>query len=107
MRNMKDLYSNNKFKISASIWHDKFQLLDGFYSVSDNQDYFDYIYKEHGENTDNPSIGIYINKIESRITFKIKTGYYLELVTPETKKLLESTKNEITKEKIGENVRHL
>ena len=41
--------------------------------------------------TDSPSIRIYLNKIENRITFKTKTGYYLELLTPETKKLLEST----------------
>ena len=34
---------------------------------------------------------IYVNKIENRITFKIKTGYYLELLTPQTMKLLEST----------------
>ena len=38
---------------------------------------------------------IYVNKIENRITFKIKAGYYLELLTPETVKLLGSTKNEI------------
>ena len=42
--------------------------------------------------TNNPSIMIYINKIENRITFKIKTGYYLELLLLETMKLLESTK---------------
>ena len=44
---------------------------------------------------DNPSIMIYVNKIENRITFKIKTGYYLELLTPETMKLLGSTKSKI------------
>ena len=36
--------------------------------------------------TDNPLIRIYVNKIENRIKFKIKTGYYLELLTPETMK---------------------
>ena len=46
-------------------------------------------------------------KIESRITFKIKSEYYLELLTTETMKLLGSTKNEITKNKDGENVLHL
>ena len=50
---------------------------------------------------------ICINKIEKRITFKIKTGYYLELLTPETMKLLGSTKSKISKEKNGENVPHL
>ena len=39
---------------------------------------------------------MYVNKIENRITFKIKTGYYLELSTPETMKLLGSSKSEIT-----------
>ena len=48
-----------------------------------------------------------MNKIENRVTFKIKTGYYLQLLTPETMKLLGSTKNKITKDKNGENVPHL
>ena len=48
---------------------------------------------------ENPAMKIYINKIENRITFKIKTGYYLELLTPETMKLLGSTKSKITKKK--------
>ena len=63
--------------------------------------------KRHGENIDNLSIRIYINKIEDRITFKIKAGYYLELLTPEMMKLLGSTKNKIAKDKNGENVPHL
>ena len=50
---------------------------------------------------------IYINKIENRITFKIKAGYYLKLLTPETMKLLGSTKSKINKDKNGENVPHL
>ena len=41
-------------------------------------------FKKHNKNIDNASIRIYVNKIENRITFKIKTGYYLELLTPET-----------------------
>ena len=57
--------------------------------------------------TDKPSVQIYVNKIENRITFKIKNGYSLELLTPETMKLLGSTKNKITKDKNGENVPHL
>ena len=65
-----------------------FKVPDGSYFVSDIQDYFEYILKKHGEKTVNPSIRIYKNKIEKRITFKIKTGYYLELLTPETMKLL-------------------
>ena len=65
-----------------------------------------YLKKKHGENIDNPSIRIYVNKIENRITFKIKTGYYLDLLTTETIKLLGSTENKITKDKNGENVPH-
>ena len=53
---------------------------------------------------DNPSIRIYVNKIENWITFKIKTRYYFELLTPKTMKLLGSTKNKITEDKNGENV---
>ena len=50
---------------------------------------------------------IYVNKIENRVIFKIKNGYSLELLTPETKKLLGRTENKRTKEKNGENVQHL
>ena len=50
---------------------------------------------------------IYLNKIENRIMFKIKTGYYLELSTPETMKLLGSTKSKINNDKNVENVPHL
>ena len=106
-KNIKRSYSNNKFKISAPTWNDKFELPDGSYSVSNIQDYFEYILKKHGENTDKPSVQIYVNKIENRVTFKIKNGYSLELLTPETMKLLGSTKNKITKDKNGENVPHL
>ena len=74
--------------------------------VSDIQDYFEFILEKHGENIDEPSVQIYINKIENRITFKIKKGYSLELLTPETMKLLGSTENKITKDKNGENVPH-
>ena len=63
--------------------------------------------KKHGEKTANPSIRIYINIKYNRITFKIKAGYYLELLTPETMKLIGSTKSKITKDKNRENVSHL
>ena len=106
-KNIKSSYNNNKFKISAPTWSKEFDLLDGSYSISDIQDYFEYIFKKHSESVDNPSIRIYINKIENRITFKIKSGYYLELLTPETMKLLGSTESKITKDKNGENVPHL
>ena len=88
---IKSSYKNNKFKISAPTWSDEFELPDGSYSISDIQDYFEYIIKLHSENVDNPSLKIYVNKIENRVTFKIKKGYYLELLTLGTMKLLGST----------------
>ena len=105
MEKHKKLIQKQNFK--EPTWNDKFELPDGSYSVSNIQDYFEYILKKHGENIDNPSVKIYVNKIENRITFRIKNGYSLELVTPETMKLLGSTKNKITKDKNGENLPHL
>ena len=61
----------------------------------------------HRENTDKPLVQIYVNKIENMVTFKIKDGYSLELLTRETMKLLGSTKNKITNDKNDENVPHL
>ena len=61
----------------------------------------------YNEKIDNPKIRIYVNKIENRITFKIKTGCYLELLIHETMKLLGNNKNKITKDKDGENIPHL
>ena len=106
-KNIKNSYNNNKFKISAPTWNDKFELPDGPNSVWNIQEFFEYILKKHGENTDKPSVQIYVNKIENWVTFKIKNGYSLELLTPETMKLLESTEIKVTKEKNGENVPHL
>ena len=111
--NIKSSYNSNKFKTSAPTWNVEFTLRDGSYSISDIQDYFEYIFKKHEEKTDNDndknklSVKIYINKIKNRITFKIKNGYSLELLTKETMKLLGSTENKITKDKNRENVPHL
>ena len=69
--------------------------------------YFEYILQKHGEDIDKPSVQIYVNKIENRVTLKINNGYSLELLTPETMKLLGSTKTKITNDKNGENVPHL
>ena len=106
-KNVKSSYNNNKFKLSAPTWREDFELPDGSYSISDIQDYFEYILKKHSKSVDNPSIRMYINRVENRITFKIKSGYYLELLTLETRKLLGSTESKITKDKNGENVPHL
>ena len=62
-KNIKKSYKNSKFKMSALNWKGEFESSNGSYSVSDIQDYFEYILKKHGENTDSPSV-IYINKTE-------------------------------------------
>ena len=81
-RNIKSVYNNNKFKIHTTTWNsDEFNLPNGSYSVSDIQDYFEYIIKKHETIADNPPAQIYVNKIKNRIVFKIKTGYKLELLT--------------------------
>ena len=98
-KNIKNSYKNNNFKLSAPTWNHEFQLPDGSYFVSDIQDYFVYIFKKRGEKADNPSIRIYINKIENRITLKIKTGFYLKFLTPETIKLPRSNKSKMNKDK--------
>ena len=90
-KNIKSKY-NNKFKISAPTWNDIFDFPDGSYSISDIQDYFEFIIKKHETLTENLPIYIYPNTIKNRIVFKLKTGYKLELLTPETMKLLGSTK---------------
>ena len=95
-KNMKSSYNNNKFKITSPTWSDEFDLPDGSYLISDFQDYFEYILKKHNENVDNPSIEIHVNKIGNIITFKIKNGYYLEVLTLGTMKLLGSTESKIT-----------
>ena len=104
MEKIKKSYKSNRFKISAPTWSEELELPDGSYSISDVQNYFEYIFKKHEEETVNLSITIYINEIENRITFKIKTGYYLELLTPETTELLGSTKIKIKKDGNDENV---
>ena len=71
-KNIKSTYNNNKFKISATTWNDKFELPDGSYSVSDIQDCFEYILKKNGENIDNPSLKIYVNKIENLLHSELK-----------------------------------
>ena len=107
VKNIKNIYRNNKFKISVHTWSDKFKFPDGSNSVSDIHDYFEYIIKKHKAVTNNPPIRIYINKIENKITYKIKTGCYPKILTPETVILLGSTENKTTEDKNTENVPHL
>ena len=90
-KNIKSSYNNNKFKISAPTWSDwitRWILFNIRYSSL----FWVYLKKKHGESVDKPSVQIYVNKVENRVTFKIKNGYSLELLTPETMKLLGSTK---------------
>ena len=67
--------------------------MDGSYSVSDIRDYFEYVLKKDRDDVNKESVQISVNKIENRVTFKIKNGYNLELSTQETMKLLGSIKN--------------
>ena len=102
----KSEYNNNKFKIFAPTLKDEFTLPNGSYSVSDIEDYFEYIIKKHETIADTP-VQNYVNKIKSRIVFKIKTGYKLELLTEETMQLLGRLKKVIDKNEDGEIVPRL
>ena len=99
--NIRSACSKNKFKTSAPNWYDEFDLPDGSHSISDIQDYFEYIIKNHETIVDNPPVQIYINKIKNTIVFKVKKGYKLELLSPETIKLLGITKKMLIKIKMG------
>ena len=90
-KNIKSVYNNNKFKISAPVWNDEFDLSDGLYSIADIQDYFEFIIKKHKTLSENLPVQIYQNKIKQSF-FKIKTWCKLELLTPETIKSLRCTK---------------
>ena len=106
-KNIKLEYNNNKFEISAPIWNYTFDLRDGSYSIADIQDFqdsFEFIIKRHETLTENLLIQICPNKIKNKIVFQIKTGYKLEKLTPETMRLLGSAKNDVDKDKDGENL---
>ena len=98
MEKYKKSYKSNKYKISNPKWNEEFELPDRSYSISYIQDYF--------KKTVNHSIRFYVNTLENRIMFEIKTGY-LKLLTPETIKLLGSIKSNITKDKNDKNIPHL
>ena len=91
-KNVKSEYNNNKFEISTPTWNNKFNVPDGSYSVSDIQDYFENIIKKHETIAGNPTLQIYGNKIKSKIVFKIKTDFKLELLSKETMQSLGSSK---------------
>ena len=106
-KNVKSIYNNNKFKISAPTWNETFDLPDGSYNISEIQDYIQYIIKKHEAIGENPPILIYANAITNRIVFKIKTGFKLELLSKETMKVLGSTRDTIDADKASENVPRL
>ena len=67
-------YNKNKIRIIVQASNDEFELLDGFYSVWDIQNYIDYIIKKYETITILP-IHVYINRINNTLVFKIKDGY--------------------------------
>ena len=87
-KNAKSDYNNNKFKISAPTWNDTFDVPDGSYSIAALQNYFEYIIKKHETIANVSPVLIYVNEINNRIVFKIKSGYKLELLSKETMRLL-------------------
>ena len=87
-KNVKSDYHNNKSKTSAPTWNDTFDVPDGSYSIAALQNYFEYIIKKHETTVDVSPVLIYVNEINNRIVFKIKSGYKLELLSKETMRLL-------------------
>ena len=106
-KNVKSIYNNNKFKISAPTWNDTFDLPDGSYNIPEIQDYIEYIIKKHETIAETAPIIIYANTITNIVVFKIKTGYKLELLSKETMKLLGSTRDTIDADKNSEKVPRL
>ena len=96
-KNIKSEYNNNKFKVLPPTWNDTFDLPDGSYSIADIQDYFEFIIEKHEILTENQPVRVYLNKIKKGIVFKIKAGFKLELLTPETMRLLGSTTKGVDK----------
>ena len=101
-KNVKSDYNNNKSKISAPTWNDTFDVSDGSYSIAALQNYFEYIIKKHETIAEVSPVLIYVNEINNRIVFKIKSGYKLELLSKETMRLLGSLSDTIDGDKNSE-----
>ena len=86
------------------MWNNEFKLPDGFYSMSNIQNFLEYIIKQYETLAAVPPIHVYINRINNRLAIKIKDGYQLELQMPETLKVSGSTKKLISETKNRENV---
>ena len=98
-KNVKSDYNNKKLKIPAPTWNDTFDVPDGSYSIAALQNYFEYIIKKHETIANLSPVLIYVNEINNRIVFKIKSGYKLELLSKETMKLLGSSTGTIDGDK--------
>ena len=101
-QNIKTVYNNNKFNISAPIWNDTFDLPDGYF-IEDIKNYFEFIIKKHKT----LPIQTYPNQIKNRIVLKIKTGYKLKLLIPKTMRLSGSRKKDFDGNKNCKNVTKL
>ena len=101
-KNAKSDYNNNKFKISAPTWNDTFDVPDCSYSIAALQNYFEYIIKKHETIANVSPVLIYVNEINSRFVFKIKSGHKLELLSKEAMKLLGSSTDTIDGDKNSE-----
>ena len=102
-KNIRSAYNNNKFKVSVPTWNDEFELPDGSYSISDIQAYFEFIIKNSSFGWKSSHTNL-PQQNQKQYRFKVKTGYKLELLSPETMKLLESAKKYVDKDKDGEDV---
>ena len=105
--NIKEQYNNNRFRLSGPTWSEDVTIPDGSYEISQIQNYFlDEVIKKHESNVksnEQSPVLIYTNRILNRVSFRIKTGYKLELLTNETMRLLrDGPIIDITKN--GENV---
>ena len=76
-KNIKSSYNNNKFTISAPTWSEEFELPDGSYSISDIQDYFEYILKKHSESVDNHQLEYTLIKLKIELRLKLKMDIIL------------------------------
>ena len=96
-KNIKSEDNNNRFRINGLTWSKKLYLPDGPCNIEKIQNNSEYIIKKHETIADNSPVQIYVNEIRSRIVFKVKTGYKLEIML-----LLGSSKKVIDKNKDGE-----
>ena len=100
--NVKSDYNNNYLKISTPTWNDTFDVPDGSYSIAALQNHFEYIIKKHETIAVVSPMLIYVNEINNRIAFKIKSEYKLELLSKETVRLLGSLTDAIDGDKNSE-----